>query len=461
MALHHNSYATAAHSDLGAATHRSSAQYTLLGGLACAIAASYLLVTVSKASTVTHYVSATTSSAPSTAVQPAIHRPVTRPTAKISAGLSLPSTWKVLRRPANGHRLRALAASSHALPLQQGPIALLLVIGAAGAMGLARHVYARIVGPTECRTQLLKPLAINTHATLPLAMVSTSAVPPEGDKSAATVSLSPVEELLTGAFAGVLKICSGMPLLTWKIHVQAGDPLPTALPEWYRGVVVQAVAVMPIAALRFLIYGTLQKVLTGASPLSSSLKRQLTTVERLLAAFSAGICSAIIYTPVDMLTVNMQHLGLSLFDCARRILQDCGPLGFVRGVVAMAIREGIYTLGMFGLTPIFSEALVANVKRLRQKTVVANVLGALAAGIPAALLTQPLDTVKTRIQCDLMGTTYSNILRTVTLLVQGKGWGTLYVGCLPRTLLICLTFFIVQMLRRAYISIKVRRLGLT
>ena len=96
---------------------------------------------------------------------------------------------------------------------------------------------------------------------LPIAMASAAGEAAEEDKSSAsTVTMSPIEDLLVGASAGVLKILVAMPLLTWKFCVQAGSPLPAHLPDWYRGIVVQATAVAPIASLQMLVNGTLQKV---------------------------------------------------------------------------------------------------------------------------------------------------------------------------------------------------------
>ena len=479
MPFHHKSYAMASNNAADAATG-SSVTYTLLGGLVCSIVG---LMAFSQDSTMAHYVSAATISVQSTGVRPTIDRPVMR-APPLAGAAALPSrAWQSSHHSAGRHGPSVHSGASTAPPLQQGPIALLMVMCTAGAVGLAGLFSARGRKGEEQCTRLLEPLAIDAmdvrYNTLPkfkapVAMASTSGEAAdklpiamasaagesakEDNSSASTVTMSPIEDLLVGASAGVLKILVAMPLLTWKFCAQAGSPLPVHLPDWYRGIVVQATAVAPIASLQMLVNGTLQKVLSGASPLSAKLKRELTTLERLLAALGAGIVSAVIHSPVDLLTIQQQQLGMSLASCASRIMQDYGPLGFVRGLGAMAVREGIFTLGMFGLTPIFSEALQKNIKRLKSNTVLANLLGSLGAGITAALLTHPMDTVKTQIQNDMMGVTYKNILNTLNLLVESKGWGALYIGSIPRTLMICVAFFIVNMLRKIYLGWKTRRL---
>ena len=124
-----------------------------------------------------------------------------------------------------------------------------------------------------------------------------------------------------GALAGVLGVSAIMPIQTYKFCIQSGRALPTALPEFYRGLPVQAAAVAPIAAVQMVAYGTLQKVISGASPFSAKLKRELTTAEELLASLGAGLVCATILSPVDLLTIQQQRLGLDLMDCFNYILQ--------------------------------------------------------------------------------------------------------------------------------------------
>ena len=277
------------------------------------------------------------------------------------------------------------------------------------------------------------------------------------DAAPETAALTTMEDLYVGGLSGVTMILTTMPVLTWKFCIQTGTPFPTALGGWYRGVLVQASSIAPVTAVQFLFNGALKKMISGASPLSSRMKRELTTVERLVAGLGAGVVSAVLLSPVDMLTIQQQKLGLSLMGSLQYILVEAGPVELWRGVVATAAREGIYVAGMFGLTPVIGEYLTKNVKRLQKQAVLANALSACAAGVVAALLSHPMDTVKSCLQADLFGTTYTNILRTMAVILQDAGWGGLYVGVVPRTLMTVIAFYISTTLHQMYVGFKSTR----
>jgi len=86
-------------------------------------------------------------------------------------------------------------------------------------------------------------------------------------------ALSPVENLLLGAFGGSLETGLQMPLLTWKFSRQEGRPLPTNLTGWYRGVLAQTSSVAPITALQVMSNGILERLITGN-------KRESTDIEK-------------------------------------------------------------------------------------------------------------------------------------------------------------------------------------
>ena len=134
--------------------------------------------------------------------------------------------------------------------------------------------------------------------------------------------------------------------------------------------------------------------------------------------------------------------------------QECGPTGFLRGIVAMGIREGIYSVGAYTLTPLISRALMASAPPLKGRPVLANVLGALGSGMVAAVLTNPADTVKTCQQTDLLGETYGGVLGSLALLWADRGLAGLFPGLGARIIEAPILFFITIALRGAYIRSK-------
>ena len=352
---------------------------------------------------------------------------------------------------------------------QQSWSTMLFFLGTAASAALISHTYtwARRLGKTVFVSpgQAALEEVVSQHASVAptgnevphqtaMAMATTSG---KADTPKAQVALSGTEDVALGALSGVIQILCIMPVLTWKFCSQTGQPYPMELAGWYRGVAVQAGSVAPITALQFLCNGAIGKMLSGASPLSSELKRELTSFERLLAGLGAGIVSACIYTPVDLLTVQQQKMGLSLMGAVQYIVSEAGPEQLWRGILATSAREGIFAAGMFGLTPIISEILAKNLPRFKKNVVMANIMSACAAGVTAALLTHPMDTIKSCLQSDLFGTTYNNIVRTMTLIVKNSGWGGLFQGFVPRTILVIVAFFITTTLQQAYLGFKTRR----
>lgn len=276
---------------------------------------------------------------------------------------------------------------------------------------------------------------------------------PTQSKSA-IVPLSPLEDVLLGGFAGTLNCMIGMPLLTLKFCLQSGQPLPLSILGWYRGVLVQTGSAAPIAAFQMLANGMMSKIVSGAGPFAARMKRRLNTTERLVAALSAGVLSAVIYTPVDLLTIQQQRLGLTLSGCFSYVVQEHGVQGLLHGVLAMSLREGIFSLGMFGLTPIIAEAIMKKFKGKESMAMVSQIVGSTIAGVIAAVLTHPMDTIKTCLQADMHGNVYKNIWQTFTLLVDERGFASLFGGMVPRMVMVIICFFVTSLLRNAAVSYK-------
>jgi hypothetical protein len=98
------------------------------------------------------------------------------------------------------------------------------------------------------------------------------------------------------------------------------------------------------------------------------------------------------------------------------------------------IRESMYTAAYLGGIPILRKHLDA-VPAVRDTPGGPLVGSGLVAGILAAITTQPVDTIKTRMQAFPDTTThphYRNIATTARHIVSGEGAGTLFAGIVPR-----------------------------
>ena len=94
-------------------------------------------------------------------------------------------------------------------------------------------------------------------------------------------------------------------------------------------------------------------------------------------------------------------------------------------------REAIYTGGYLGTAPIV-KAVLEQSPALAPHPNAALLLAGVASGAAAAVLTQPLDTAKTRMQANLGDAAYSSAWRSMRTLWREGGTRTLWAGLLPR-----------------------------
>jgi hypothetical protein len=98
---------------------------------------------------------------------------------------------------------------------------------------------------------------------------------------------------------------------------------------------------------------------------------------------------------MELIMIQQQRHGGSLFHQGGRVLGESGVTGLFRGLVTSCGREGLFTAGYLGLGPVLSERLRAAYD-LQKK--VGDMAGATCAGVIAATLSHPLDTIKTCMQ---------------------------------------------------------------
>jgi|Transcript_29672 hypothetical protein len=264
--------------------------------------------------------------------------------------------------------------------------------------------------------------------------------------------LSEFENLAVGIVGGTTETCMLMPILTWKFCAQEGRALPKSLGGFYRGVGVQAVNVAPITAFQMFLNGIFEKHVFGATD-----TKPLSDIGKLGAACMAGACSSILYSPVDLTMLHQQKRLLGPLQTLQWIYTTHGPNTLWRGLIATAVREGLYTAGYLGLAPVFASRL----SQLpgREESHLSNTLvGSMGAGVIAALLTHPSDTAKTVYQADIEGVKYTSATGSLPRLYEEGGISAFFRGCIPRTVRVCGAFFIVASMREGLIQYKTSNL---
>jgi hypothetical protein len=185
--------------------------------------------------------------------------------------------------------------------------------------------------------------------------------------------------------------------------------------------------------------------------------RTLTDMEIVASAAGAGAISAILYTPVDLITIQQQKLVLKPLQTARYIIEKHGYAGLFRGFSSCAVREALYSAGYLGLAPIFTYYVSSRESSSLphgSPSLAAGICGASLAGILVSTLTHPVDTCKTCVQSDMLGRTYPSAFSAATVLYHQGGVSALFKGLIPRVTRICGAFFVCMTLRDIAIDYK-------
>ena len=144
---------------------------------------------------------------------------------------------------------------------------------------------------------------------------------------------------------------------------------------------------------------------------------------------------------MELVMVQQQRTGGAMGPIAKNILSTQGVYGLFRGLFTSCGREGLFTAGYLGLGPVFAEKLKQR-ETLTGK--VAEFVGAAGAGVIAATLSHPLDTIKTCMQGDIKGEKYGSMPATASKLYnQEGGAGRFLQGWSWRTSRMILAIFII------------------
>lgn len=188
-------------------------------------------------------------------------------------------------------------------------------------------------------------------------------------------------------------------------------------------------------ALQYYVIGVLRHAVVR-----DDVHRQMTMAEEMISATAGGSICALYTSPMELLMVQQQNFGGTLPATAQRVWNDRGLThGVFRGIFAGALRDGAYTLGLLGITPMMQSALQ---KRFQMNESAAGLISSIFSGVLCGALSCPFDVIKTSMQGDLMGHTYPTF--TKTLIVQRK---RLFSGLLFRCMNVVGTIAIANEMR--------------
>ena len=182
-------------------------------------------------------------------------------------------------------------------------------------------------------------------------------------------------------------------MLYCKNATQQGLPIFVSPLTYYRGLTMSITNMAVLSAIQFPLTGIAQGFFTGG------VARKLRPEEAVGAGFIGGFLSGVACAPMELLLIQQQRFGTSLFETPARIVAATGATGLFRGFFMSCGREGLFTAGYMGIAPSIGNAL----KEQGHDPYVAKMGGSVASGIIAASSSHPFETIKMCMQGDLKG----------------------------------------------------------
>ncbi|KNA22007.1 hypothetical protein SOVF_038000 [Spinacia oleracea] len=257
--------------------------------------------------------------------------------------------------------------------------------------------------------------------------------------------------MVAGSIAGCAEHMAMFPVDTIKTRMQALGSCPiktagvrTALRSilqsdgpagLYRGIAAMGLGAGPAHAVYFSMYEFFKKSFSGGNPNNH--------VAHAMSGVCATVMSDAVLTPMDMVKQRLQLSGgnggayRGVWDCVKLVLKNEGFGAFYasyRTTVIMnapftAVHFATYEAAKKGLTEISPDT--ADDERL-----VVHATAGAAAGALAAVITTPLDVVKTQLQCQgvcgcdrFSSGSIRDVLKTI---VKKDGYRGLMRGWAPR-----------------------------
>ncbi|KAG1671135.1 hypothetical protein FOA52_005387 [Chlamydomonas sp. UWO 241] len=247
--------------------------------------------------------------------------------------------------------------------------------------------------------------------------------------------VSPLEHTGIGALGGMCEVMLLQPTVGFKNALQEGRPIPSTLAALYRGLGMNIASMAPITASQF---GAAHLVLTAWAGDSKP-----TDVQRLTAAAFGGAASALVATPFECIVIHQQKSGRPLAAELTSFVSKHGVTGLHRGLLPCMMRESPYCACYLGLFPVLREYLDKHHSDSLSGGA-RNVISGVAAGVTGSFVSQPFDTMKTRMQAFMYSRPeYSTLRSTATTMYATGGLALFWAGLLPRMArIVCATFIL-------------------
>ncbi|KAI9928075.1 hypothetical protein ASPWEDRAFT_173723 [Aspergillus wentii DTO 134E9] len=252
---------------------------------------------------------------------------------------------------------------------------------------------------------------------------------------------SSLRSIIAGSTAGAVEIAITYPAEFAKTRSQLNRrltaskklPWPPFGPQWYAGCTTLIIGNSLKAGIRFVAFDTFKSLLQDENGKISGPKT-------VIAGFGAGFTESLLaVTPFESIKTQLIDDRKSsnprmrgFLHGSNVIFQERGVRGFFQGFVPTTARQAANSATRFSTYTMlkqFAQGYVAPGEKLGTASTFA--IGGVA-GLITVYVTQPLDTVKTRMQSLEASKNYKNSFVCAAKIFRDEGLFTLWSGAVPR-----------------------------
>ena len=148
------------------------------------------------------------------------------------------------------------------------------------------------------------------------------------------------------------------------------------------------------------------------------------------AGASAGLCQCVATNPMEIVKIRMQLAALNgVKTTPMKIVKDLGIPGLYTGAAATLARDIPFSIVFFATYGELRDKWATDA--VTGETSFSKVLASgMGAGAFAALLSTPIDVVKTRLQVE--GATHTSPISQAKEIMQNEGGAAFFKGAIPR-----------------------------
>lgn len=318
----------------------------------------------------------------------------------------------------------------------------------------------------------LAPLAVNLNA--PASSATTSNDSNLSPRAKPTFPL--FAKIINGGVAGIVGVTCVFPIDLAKTRLQnqrVGHEVYKSMLDclrkvtlaegffgMYRGSAVNLILITPEKAIKLTGNDLFRHMLTNSKRnADGKICESLSLPREMLAGAGAGLCQIVITTPMELLKIQCQDAGRtvssgqkpSALKVAIELIKAKGIAGLYKGLSATMLRDVSFSIIYF---PLFANlSLVGSSKLNGEHNSEGNsvfwvnfIAGCIAAGT-AAVLVNPFDVVKTRLQLINVGSNeerYSGVRHAFSDIYRKEGASAFLKGASCRIMYIAPLFGIAQ-----------------